>query len=313
MGYKKILVPILVVSLILNTLYIFQTFSPSDTEKFVDNYPLLSKRLANEDHNDILIDFDPLRKDLREYLSTLTAPHSFYFEYLPTGTSIRDGDNNDFVGASLMKTPIVMSLYKAAELEKVSLDKKVTVLKSDISNDNLFGNVEGLKVGQEITLKEAARRALVESDNTSASIVYRESIDLLAPKEQAINNLDIEIELKEAESGGEYVLISARSYSSILKCLYLACYLSNDSSQEILKSLSESKTEERIRAGVPKSIRVANKIGSFSDQTQSDCGIVYEPNRPYLICLMVQKSAVNISEVFKKVSELAYDYVKQVN
>ncbi len=280
--------------------------------KAQSEYPLLAKRIFLDQPNDTIINFSPLREDVKKYLADSGIPHSFYFEYLPTGTSIRDGEANELVGASLMKIPIVMDLYKAAEMGKVDLDKQVTVPQEAVSNDGVYGNTEQLKPGDQITLREAAKIALTESDNTAAYLVYAATKDIISADDSSIKRLDVELN-ETTTSSGNYVLIGARSYSSFLQCLYFSCHLSFNDSQEILGYLTESEDNNRLRAGVPSDVKVARKIGSFSDQTQSDCGIVYVPNRPYTLCLMLQVDDKNADKHFQVVSKKVYDYVTTTN
>jgi beta-lactamase class A len=273
------------------------------------NYPYLASRLFVENPSDTIINFEPLRTDIKAYLDSIGVPYSFYFEYLFTGSNIRAGDNNQLVGASLMKIPIVMDLYKAAEQKKVSLDKVVTIPTDVInSDDKQYGNIKNYKPGDKITLRQAADTALSESDNTAAFTVYNSIKDLLATNDQALNNLDIETETKDSDKG-KYALISARSYTSILKCLYFSCFLSYGNSQEIIKALVNSSDNGRIRAGVPGNIEVASKIGSFSAVAQSDCGIVYVSNRRYSICIMLNEDSALADLHIKKISEMTYKYV----
>lgn len=279
-----------------------------------NKYPLLSKRLFLENPSDVLINFQPLRKDVKEYLDSTGVKYSFYFEYLFTGSTIGYGEDTKLVGASLMKIPVVMDLYKAAEQGKIDLDQEVTIRASDISEDPEFGNQESLKVGEVITLREAAKIALTESDNTAAQIIYNSTASLLSPEDQAINNLDVQTEVQDSNQG-KFALISARSYSSFVKCLYFSCFLSADHSQEILAELKNNTGigKERIKAGVPENIDVAQKIGSFSDITQSDCGIVYVPNRRYTLCVMLDEDANKANQHIREISQKVYDYVSNAN
>ncbi len=274
--------------------------------------PLLAKRLYLENPSDTLINFQPLRKDVKNYLETSGLKYSFYFEYLFTGTSIRAGEQNKLVGASLMKIPIVMDLYKAAEQNKIDIDQEVTVPELAINNDPQYGNQGKLKAGDKITLHEAAKITLVESDNTAAYTVFDATKNLLPPEDQAINNLDIDTEIGQSDKG-KFALIDARSYSSFLKCLYLSCFVSPNSSEEILGFLTNSPDDDRIRAGLPSEVQVAHKIGSFSTITQSDCGIVYVPNRRYVLCIMLDTDEKTAAKHIKTLSEMAYKYVSSVN
>ena len=71
--------------------------------------------------------------------------------------------------------------------------------------------------------------------------------------------------------------------------------------------------EQRIKAGLPDNIEVTQKIGSFSNITQSDCGIVYVPNRRYILCVMLDEEADKANQHIKVLSKKVYDYVSKVN
>ncbi len=294
-----------------SVLYFNERNSPKGSGQ--DRYPLLAKRLFLENSSDVIINFEPLRSDIKKYLSNQGIAYSFYFEYLFTGTSVRDGDSNRLVGASLMKIPNIMDLYKAVELDKIDLDKSVTV-PSDVigGNDTQFGNQENLKPGDQISLRKAAKITLTESDNTASYTVFKAIDGLLAPQDQALNNLDIELQVKDV-IGESYALISSRAYASILKCLYFSCFLTPENSQTILDSLTSSADSSRLRAGVPNTVKVAHKIGSFNAETQSDCGIVYIPDRRYLLCIMLDEDTTTASRHIKELSKMVYDYVSTVN
>ncbi|OGY29656.1 MAG: hypothetical protein A3F35_02325 [Candidatus Woykebacteria bacterium RIFCSPHIGHO2_12_FULL_45_10] len=306
-----IIVVLSVLSLALLFIVIFSKESDTESE-FTQKYPLLSKRLSIENQNDILINFAPLRQDLKDYLNSINIPHSFYFEYLPSGVNIQDGEDNQLVGASLLKVPLVMNLYKAAELGKVDLDEVQTVTEILPDPENIFANQLNLKKGDKMTLRKAAEYTMSHSDNTTADLIYRRIKGLLPPQEEALNNLDIESKT-ELEQNTELVYISSKSYSSILRCLYLSCFLEPKNSQEIISYLTKSIHREYLASGLPKDTAAANKIGTFSDQTISDCGIVYVPSRPYLTCLMLFTKTEGSATHFNAISSIIYKYIKEAN
>lgn len=269
-------------------------------------YPLLAKRLFVENPNDTIVNFSELRKTLSAYMQNNNLQGSLYFEYLPTGTSVRVQGDDELVAASLMKIPVVMELYRAAELGRIDLDKKVALQREWL--DDKFGTLYKKGEGYELSLREAARIALAESDNTAISAILYSTKDILKIDENVINSLDVSFERNE-----ELLLsISARSYGSFLKCLYFSCYLSKADSQEILSYLTESTFDNRLRAGVPQNVQIAHKIGTFSEQTQSDCGIVYEPSRNYLICIMLNvANNVDGNTHIADLSKITYDYIRK--
>lgn len=270
-----------------------------------DQYPLLAKRVFLENRNDVLINFAPLRSALELYFSRLEGNYSFYFEYLFTGTSIRQGSTDDStqVGASLLKIPLAMDLYKAEELGRIDLDKEVTIKQEWLNQE--YGDLWKKGAGTKITLREAADLTLKDSDNTAARVVLESLVGVLSEEESAFSALDIEYDVTDDSR----ITINARAYASFLKCLYLSCYLTPEGSHAILKKLNEAPEVGRIAAGVPDDVPVAHKIGTFSNTTQSDCGIVYAPNRPYLLCIMMDGSDETTKEHFQRISELIYNYV----
>jgi beta-lactamase class A len=267
-------------------------------------HPLLAKRLFVQDPNDVIVNFSPLRDALNQYFEqNVPARYSFYFEYMPTGTSIRINSNEELVGASLLKLPVVMNLYKAVELGKVRLDQPVA-LKAEWL-DNQFGTVYQRGAGARLTYQELAEHVLRESDNTSANAISATVTPLLTDDDMALSELDVPYTITKDKRTD----IGAQSYTSLLKCLYFSCFVSEEHSQAILELMSEAPHEGRIGAGLPDDVTVAHKIGTFSNNTESDCGIVYLDSRNYTVCMLVELPSAQANQHIKIVSSLIYQYL----
>jgi len=272
-------------------------------------YPFLSPRIFAENQNDILINFVSLRKQLETKFKALPdgTQYSFYFEYLPSGTSIRIGDDNQLVAASLIKVPLVMNLYRAAELKKISLDESVTIKESEL--DNGYGDLWKKGAGTTYTLRRLAQYALEQSDNTATHALYDRTTGLLKEEDQSLAQLDIDQDLQNGQA-----VINAKSYTSVLKSLYLASYVGRDSSNEILKYLTNSTEHNRLTKNLPKDLVVAHKNGVYSQTwAESDCGIVYVPKRPYAVCMMIGLPESEASAFMADASKTIYDYVSKAS
>ncbi len=269
-------------------------------------YNLLSKRVLIENPNDVLLDFRPLSKNIDDYLNKHDAQGkvNLYFEYLPTGSSIGLNEDEEVIGASLLKLPVVIKVYKLAEEGKVDLDQQVA-LKQEWLNDG-FGTLYKKGVGHKLTIREAVQYALEDSDNTAAKLLF----DILE-KEEGANNVHLLdfVDANFAVAPTKTVLIGSQSYSSILKCLYFSCYLNKEDSQQILQYLTQSTAKNRLEKHLPVGVKVAHKIGSYEDEIQSDCGVVYLDRRNYLLCVMVRGSDVEASEHIASISKIVYDAV----
>lgn len=268
-------------------------------------YSFLSADVVSDPQNDILINFVPLRKQLQAKFDALSVQKSFYFEYLPDGTSIRIGADQELVAASLIKVPLAMNLYKAAELGRVELDKQVVVTQDEL--DNAFGNLWQRGPGFRMSLRDAARYALSQSDNTASRVIFDHIKGLLSYDEQSLARLDVD----QSEQNGQAV-INARSYGSVLKGLYFSSYLQKGHSQELLGYLTGSTATNRITKELPDNIKVAHKIGVYNTAwSESDCGIAYVPKRPYLLCIMVGLPEAQADQFMADVSKDVFDFVSQ--
>lgn len=281
-------------------------YSSVQTDSKQKAHNLLAKRIFLSKPSDILVNFEPLRAELREELAYYDGSISVYFEYLPTGTSIRVGDAEQLVAASLLKVPVIMELYSLAESGDVELDKKIS-LKEEWLDSN-YGDLYKKGVGYTATIREFAEITLEKSDNTALNAV-QSVVDAHSSRKttSAFDALDVDY----LNLGSSSVSLNARSYASFLKCLYFSCYVSTDSSQEIMTYLTRSTygKDGRIGKYIPSNVKIAHKIGVAGDEAQSDCGIVYLPNRNYILCVMINEDKDRGSEVIAQTSKKVYDYV----
>ncbi len=298
---------ILGVSVVLNLILVIHPQSRENNDK---NFPFLSKRIFAENQNDILINFIPLRTVMREYVEEISDPIGVYFEFLPSGTSIGVNDRDEYAIASLIKTPLVMASYR--QIEKGVLKKEDTIEMTEKLINKGFGTLWQRGVGTKITVAELISIVLKESDNTASAMLRS-----VVPEEElkkVFDGLDI-----NTDQGQEILTISPKSYSSIMRSLYLSSYLERESSNEILNILTQTNFKDKIEAGIPEGIPVAHKIGIWdldskngSGIVYNDCGIIYAPGRPYLLCIMTKSTEAKAQEHMSKISRMVYSYVSKV-
>jgi len=107
--------------------------------------------------------------------------------------------------------------------------------------------------------------------------------------------------------------MSVKEYASFFRILFNASYLNRDMSTKALRILSAVDYKNGIVAGVPSSVRVVHKFGErtlgpkLETKQLHDCGIVYYPNHPYLLCVMTRGSSFeSLNEIVTDVSRLIY-------
>ncbi len=302
----------LIASLVLNFALIFFIINkpPLSKENRLSNtdFLYLSPRIFAENQNDILINFVALRNNLTNYGKD-KSDLGIYFEYLPSGVSIGVNGAKSYVLASLLKVPLVMAVYKYIEKNQMSMNDVLTV--KDETIDKNFGDFWKKGAGAKIRVKDAIDLALTKSDNTAANVLF----DALpaGSLEDVFDSLDI---LKDREE--ENTVVTPKNYSSILRSLYLSSYLDEKYSNEILDLLTQSSFNDKLVAGVGKDVKVAHKIGVYNPDSPNssiytDCGIVYLPKRPYILCLMSRNIETSARNEMESVSTMVYDYVLNYN
>lgn len=292
-------------------IFLSQKLKLPDNQEFLQKkYPLLSKRIFASNHNDMIINFIPLRQTLREYIEKQDGKVGIYFEYLPSGTSIGINDREEIKLASLSKVPLVMSIYKKIEKGQMSQNDILVIKKEHL--DQQFGNLWEKGEGTNLSVEELVKLSLIESDNTAYNVLF----DQLTAREinEVYDGLDIQV---TQDSEGNRTLASPKSYSSIFRSLYLSSFLSEENSSHILEILTQSLFNDKIPAGVAKNIPVSHKVGVFNQADVSqdvfiDCGIVYVPERPYILCAFVLDTDEKAREYIAHVSKMIYGYMVSV-
>ncbi len=121
--------------------------------------------------------------------------------------------------------------------------------------------------------------------------------------------------------------ISPRMYSRVFRALYNASYLPSTVSESALDLLSKTTFTEGLVAGVPEGITVSHKFGERSLKVKNDnslasdtvnelhdCGIVYAPNNPYLLCVMTKGNDFSaLQGVIKDISQITWESVKRLD
>lgn len=252
---------------------------------------------------DVIVNLQPLRKYLMDTYES-DPGISVYFEFLNTGSNIAISKDAEFYPASFLKVPIAMATVKNIEEGKWMWSDRFELMESD--KDNHFGTLYKQPVGTKFTILSTIEKMLEDSDNTAYYMALR-NIERYQPRQSVWNHLGLQ-ELFTTDGK-----ISAKRYAVVLRSLYNAAYLSKENSSKILTLLTKTPFTEYLEQGLPKGTKFAHKIGVIPDQSvYMDAGIVYLPNRPYLLIVMAQSKEKKVAEkIMKDISGRTYKYINE--
>lgn len=255
--------------------------------------------------------------DLEARLSTMVAgltsqgkitDAGIYFRELNGGPWVGVNHDTMFSPGSLLKVPLAISVFQLSESDPGLLSRNVVFEGGASPAEQHFAG-EALEAGATYTVEELVRRALVYSDNTSA-LLLAEIIGIDEVKE-SYERLGVKV-----PTTGQDYSTSVRTYASFFRILYNATYLDRHNSERLLSYLSESTFDSGLVAGLPEGTKVAHKFGERSVAGETtvqlhDCGIVYHPKQPYLICVMMRGRDFDaIAGSIADISKLVYDHVE---
>jgi len=238
-----------------------------------------------------------------------------YFRDLRNGPWFGINENIKFVPASLMKVPVMIAYYKLAETDPDILLKKITVKKTVPENyEQSYKPSQKIEAGKDYSINELIYYMIAFSDNDALTLLLQNIDQNFLLKSYT----DLGVIIPGAKSLDDELTV--QEYSSFFRILYNASYLEPEYSERALQTLSQSEFKKGIAAGLPENIQVAHKFGERFDvgpgnQTSSekqlhDCGIVYDPDHPYLVCVMSKGNDFDeLSKTIQEISRTIYENV----
>jgi beta-lactamase class A len=291
-----------------------ESFVPKFSEnRYTDEYEYISPLLECDTYesNELAWFDNKIENKAEELMSNGNTTHiSYYFRDLNNGIWFGINEKELFSPASLFKTPVMISYLKQAEENPELLSRKIVFTEADknYEKQNIKPATE-MEIGKSYTIEEVINRMIIYSDNSALRILLREG-DSFAYRVF----YDLDVGIKSDEEGLENFM-SVYEYSRFFRILYNGSYLNFENSNKALELLTKVEFKDGLVAGVPSDIPVAHKFGErqFGEEKQlHDCGIVYHPEKPYLLCVMTRgKDLSTLPQVISELSKVTYEEVSK--
>jgi beta-lactamase class A len=256
--------------------------------------------------------FAKIKGELQDYINTVKAEGkashvSVYYRDLNNGPTFGIDASDNYSPASLLKVPVMLAAFKRAEEDPSFLKKKFVF---DRHLDDVRPNIldTGLvQMGKSYSVEELMYKMIAYSDNDAKNLI------LVNLPPNSIEKTLIDVGLVVPDMANQVDIMSVKDYASFFRMLYNATYLSRSMSEKALQILSAADFNRGIVAGVPKGTIVAHKFGerAFADNSIKqlhDCGIVYSPSGPYLVCIMTRGADFDVlDDVIAGASKIVYE------
>lgn len=239
--------------------------------------------------------FEKEIEEIENLVKDLKGDYGIFVQDLATGESYGVNQDEVFMAASLIKLPILLTLYKEVEAGNLDLETKYTLKSEDKGKG--AGSMQYKPAGTVYTYRKMAELMGKQSDNTAFNVFTK----ILGEEkiQKVISNLKME------KTSFENNRTTPLDIGIFFYKLYKENILIREHRDELLSFITGTIWEDRIPAGVPKEVKVAHKIGTEIGVI-SDAGIVFA-EKPFILVILsegvLEKEA---KEILPKIAALVY-------
>jgi beta-lactamase class A len=241
-----------------------------------------------------------LKKEIAEITKGKKGSYSYYYKDLRKDKSFGESQNQIETAASVNKLPIIAALYYLDYKGTISLDKKVTIQKEDVQ-DYGTGSIRYQEMPQTYSLKNLAKLALKNSDNTAAHVI---SLTIGEDNVQKLVNL-------WGMEQTDMVNNKTTTYdmSLLMQRIYDGKITDPAKTKELLGFMRDTDFEDRLTKGLPTNTKIYHKTGD-GEGFIHDVGIIETEKSAYYLGVMTsdigedeQETKNTIAEISKKIFE----------
>ena len=248
------------------------------------------------------------------------------FKDLETEETLFINEREMMHAASTMKVPVMIEVFRQAEDGQFSLDDRLPVknsfrsivdgspyaLSAESDSDvDIYGFI-----GSEMSIRELVRRMIVVSSNLATNIV----IDLVGAKSVMASLQELGIRRMRVLRGVEDIKAYEQGLNNetdafdmllVLESIALGSGASEAACREMIQILSQQEFREKIPAGLPAEVPVANKTGSIT-AIDHDAAIIFPAGRkPYILVVLTRGilDHQKAQDLIAGLSRLIYNHV----
>jgi beta-lactamase class A len=290
--------------------------SKKNTEVRLSGYRFINPLLECEQSSAYL---QSLLTDFSDNITTVVQSHinsgdvssaAVYFRDLDDGPWFGIHEDTQFSPASLLKIPLLMTYLQQANSDPTLLQKVITYqVPVDYDQGQTIVPQVKVEIGKKYTIQQLLDYMTKDSSNNATYFLYN-YLD-----KPVTDRVYTDLGLTPPTGSVDSYTISVKDYASFFRILFNASYLSRSDSEQALELMSHSNFNDGVVAGVPPSVVVSHKFGEryFADtgvRQLHDCGIVYYPKSPYLLCVMTQGK--DISLLSKTIADISVHVFQEV-
>ena len=261
-----------------------------------------------------------LQRDLEDLLSgSKDSVVTLAWKDLGGGGEILLNADVELHAASTMKLPVMMEVYRQADLGLLRLDESLPVTTTfasivpgagtftldaqDDSETTLYA-----RVGERVPIRELVRLMIVRSSNLATNmLVQRVTPEQINANMQRLGATTMRV-LRGVEDGAAHRqgldnTATAHDLAVLLESIHRGLAASTPACREMRAILEQQELNEKIPEGLPTGWRTAHKTGDITG-IHHDAALVYPPDRPPYVLVVLTKG-LEAAEANHLIAEVA--------
>lgn len=212
-----------------------------------------------------------------------------------------------FTPASLTKVPTMIALLKKSESEPNLLSEQVKYKLPNFDYNVHYPAKYSIESDKVYTIQQLLEYMIKYSDNNSTQVLR----DLMGDTRFHDLYADLWINYDQINN------IQVTDYASFFRILFNASYLNKKNSELALNLLSQVDFTSWLVAWIPSNIKVSHKFWEYSIDWNlkqiHDCGIIYYPDHPYLLCVMTRWNDYDrLEKTLHQISKIIFEHINNI-
>ena len=245
---------------------------------------------AEEKSVDILSEneWSSLTSELNNKMKSWPAEAGIILKDFETGRVWKQNANGRFRSASLIKVPIAAALMEKLGEGDITLDTSLKVSKKNRVSGS--GTLRWEDNGTPVPLNTVLFKMITESDNTATKMIVDEiGFDSISVSLRHLGledtNVCPNISNMTSRKIKDDSFTTPKDIAGLFEKIYSGSLVDKKHSDYLLAILKQTKSRNRLRAGLPEGWQLGHKTGLLRKACH-DAGIVFSPRGDYLLVVM---------------------------
>jgi len=253
----------------------------------LDGKPVVQKKAAANPIREA--EWQTMAASLEKLSDNYSGHVAIYLKDLNSGRIWEHNPDQLFTSASLIKVPIMVSIFEKIKRGELSLDTRMKLTRRDRAGGS--GSLKWAREGTSLSVMEIVFKMITESDNTATKmLIDYAGMDYLqqAFEDLGLVSTGISQEGMSLASGSvsRENYTTAREMAGLMERIYRGQVVDAASSEFMLDVLKHNnKSHSRLRKSLPLGWELGHKTGLLR-RSCHDVGIVFSPRGDYVIAVL---------------------------